>query len=445
MKKTAKLHLNRLRNSCRGVIILPVCLTLLAGCMEEYDLITPGDAPPRLVVEGVVTSQPGPYYIRLTESHNGKITPRGQPWVDNLTAVTDALVIVSDNAGQVDTLIPVNASDYRLGGFRLGYDSSGSVYDTVWLQQDPGDFSGNRGFYKTRSLAGIPGRTYSLKIVHRNKTYEASDRMPPVPGIDSLGAAKVITPEGKSDYYAPLLYFAEPQETADYYLIQLIGETEARNDYGQDHYWPFSVLSDEHLQPYVNGLQLNGGTNTIDYEGLPVYWQGDMYVRLNSLSEEAYMYYKALTEQFENDGGIFQPSPASAPTNISAGGLGFFRASAVSEKSLIVNGNMGGDGTVLEVSTAEVTEITATTAVSGMELNFYPHVHLYPFGICWSTKPNPTTDDFVVTISTGYYDEPCKMANLTPGTKYYVRAYAKDRQGMAFYGNQREFTTLPEG
>jgi len=61
-----------------------------------------------------------------------------------------------------------------------------------------------------------------------------------------------------------------------------------------------------------------------------------IHVTMSSLSSNAYNYYKNLIEQFENDGGAYKPTPASPPTNISNGGLGFFRASSVVEAKTII-------------------------------------------------------------------------------------------------------------
>ena len=57
---------------------------------------------------------------------------------------------------------------------------------------------------------------------------------------------------------------------------------------------------------------------------------------MNSLTAEAFRFYEALINQFKDDGGVFKPSPASPPTNISGDALGFFGASALSEIKGIV-------------------------------------------------------------------------------------------------------------
>lgn len=102
--------------------------------------------------------------------------------------------------------------------------------------------------------------------------------------------------------------------------------------------WDFSVLSDTFLEPYVSGLNVSLGANPRGIE-YPIYWEGaSIYIGLSSLTKESYNYYKALLDQFDNNGGAYKPTPASPPGNISNGGLGLFRASAVSEKRTFIQG-----------------------------------------------------------------------------------------------------------
>jgi hypothetical protein len=309
---------------------------LVFGCIEEYELY-PDNVKPRIVVEGVITNMPGPYYIRLTESHSGHFIEIDYSDVDSAKAVMNATIIISDNINQVDTLVPIdiNPEEYHyktnLGYVKFEYDNSGNVIDTIFLE-DPIEFRHDRGFYKTKNIIGIPGRTYNLRIISDGIEYNSSSYMPFVPEIDSLGYFKKIWEPDGGEYYVPLLYFKEPQNIDNYYLIQLNDETFSRT-YAEGFYWRFSILSDEFLPPYVNGLNVSLGANPrgIDAAGLYIY--GDsIYVALSSLTKDGYMFYKALLQQFINDGGAYLPAPSSPPSNISNGGLGLFRASAFSEK-----------------------------------------------------------------------------------------------------------------
>jgi hypothetical protein len=324
----------------RRVIILFLLLLSFISCVDEYDLNL-DKVDSRLVVEGLITNKKGPYYIRLTESHTGKFIEPIHSSMDSAKGIMNALIIVSDNVNQVDTLIPIDINedeyhyDYRFGYYKLLYDNIGNVIDTLWLT-DPIEFRHDRGYYKTKHLVGIPGRTYFLKVISNGKEYQASDFMPPVPNIDSLGYTKKIYEKDGQEYFIPLLYFSEPQGIENYYLIQLKEEVLSRI-FAEDFNWEFSILSDEFLQPYVNGLNVSLGANPRGYEYV-LYQEGsEIYLALSSLTKNAYEYYKAILQQFNSDGGAYQLSPASPPSNISNGGLGYFRASAISEKRTKIN------------------------------------------------------------------------------------------------------------
>lgn len=320
----------------RRLFVTSLLIVSLSGCIEEYDLYR-DEIAPRLVVEGLITNKPGPYYIRLTESQTGSFSEPDYGNIDAAIAVKDAQIIISDNINQIDTLIPVdiNLDEYtldRFGYYKLIYDSFGNIIDTLFLK-DPFAFNYNRGFYKTRHLVGIPGRTYSLKVLSEGKEYQANAFMPSVSDIDSVGFVKKEPEPGKSPIVTPLLYFSEPQGIKNYYLIQLNDDISIRS-YSAGTLWQFSILSDEFLQPYVNGLNISQGETprSIEY---PIFWEGDsFYIALSALTQNAYEYYKILLQQFKNDGGAYQPSPGSPPTNMSNGALGYFRASAISEKRL---------------------------------------------------------------------------------------------------------------
>lgn len=311
-----------------------ISLFFLTGCIEDYDLKLP-NVESRLVVEGLITNHPGPYYIHLTKSKIGYFTSPDEEYTDNAEPVMDAMVIITDDSNQVDTLKLVDFDikeykyDYRFGYFKLLLNEYGELIDTLFLK-DPSGFN-HRGFYKTSRLKGISGHTYFMKIIHNDKIYESSAYMPPVPEIDSIGYLKKIMEKDGQELFIPLVYFKEPQMIDNYYLIQLSDDISLRSGYGSSN-WPFSIFSDDFLEPYVSGLNISLGTNPRGIE-YPFYMEGDsIYVALSSLTKEGFNYYKALLEQFGNDGGAYKPTPASPLGNISNGGLGLFRASAISQK-----------------------------------------------------------------------------------------------------------------
>ncbi len=319
----------------KNILTFILLTIMISSCVEDFDLNLP-EAEPRIVVDGLISSKPGPYYIRLTLSKVGNITTSENSNNELVDPVDDAIVVVSDNTGQIDTLKYLSwdeseyTYDYRYGYIKLIKDAAGNVIDRIALT-DPYYYN-KRGFYKTSHLKGIPEVTYSLNVKYKEKEYVASAYMATVPAIDSIGyLLKKSEIVGKSDKYFPLLYFKEPQGIKNYYLIQLNEEIFAQSGYGNST-WQFSILSDTFLDPYVNGLNVSTGYSSSGENYYPVYGEGDsIYVALNSLTKEGYNYYKNLIDQFGNDGGAYKSTPSSPPGNISNGGLGLFRASAVSE------------------------------------------------------------------------------------------------------------------
>lgn len=92
------------------------------------------------------------------------------------------------------------------------------------------------------------------------------------------------------------------------------------------------------------------------------------------------------------------------------------------------------------VQTIEVTDITATTAKAHATVTDEGGSTVTERGVCWSTDHSPTINGSHANSGTGAGEYTVNLTNLTPGTKYYVRAYAKNTQGLT-YGEQIDFTT----
>jgi len=92
------------------------------------------------------------------------------------------------------------------------------------------------------------------------------------------------------------------------------------------------------------------------------------------------------------------------------------------------------------ITTAQVSAITATSAVSGGVISYDGGAQITESGICWSTTPQPDLDDSHVLNSTGATSFSSTLTNLSPGTKYYVRAYVKNSE-WTVYGAQMTFNT----
>ncbi|MCK9422260.1 MAG: hypothetical protein M0Q38_06665 [Bacteroidales bacterium] len=80
---------------------------------------------------------------------------------------------------------------------------------------------------------------------------------------------------------------------------------------------------------------------------------------------------------------------------------------------------------------AAVTDITNTTDIAAVGGNVTSDggATLTASAVCWTTSPNPTTADYHTTNSGGTGSFASTLAGLTPGTIYYVRAYATNIPG----------------
>jgi uncharacterized protein (TIGR02145 family) len=98
---------------------------------------------------------------------------------------------------------------------------------------------------------------------------------------------------------------------------------------------------------------------------------------------------------------------------------------------------------LVKVTTDPVSQISRTSARgNGSIINEGADTAIY-YGFCWSTRTQPTIDDNMVSTSDiTSRDFNAGIGILSPGTTYYVRAYAITVKNK-IYGNQESFTTKP--
>ena len=114
-----------------------------------------------------------------------------------------------------------------------------------------------------------------------------------------------------------------------------------------------------------------------------------------------------------------------------------------SNRTEIVSFVFGDPAPQLIVTTAEPTDITAISAISGGSVtsNDGSYFFVLEKGICWATHPNPIViNDFYTENGEGLDSFIVEMSNLELNTVYYVRAYFVTANGT-FYGEEKSFTT----
>jgi plastocyanin len=100
--------------------------------------------------------------------------------------------------------------------------------------------------------------------------------------------------------------------------------------------------------------------------------------------------------------------------------------------------------TVAVLTTADVSGINPTTAVSGGDITSDGGASVTARGVCWATAANPLVSGSHTTDGTGTGNFTSDITGLTASTLYYVRAYATNSAGTA-YGNEVSFTTTAGG
>jgi uncharacterized protein (TIGR02145 family) len=94
------------------------------------------------------------------------------------------------------------------------------------------------------------------------------------------------------------------------------------------------------------------------------------------------------------------------------------------------------------LTTAEVSDITSSTATCGGTITSDGGETVTERGVCWSINPSPTISDNKTLNGAGGGSFISSMTGLASNTMYYVRAYATNAAGTG-YGMTMAFTTSP--
>lgn len=95
------------------------------------------------------------------------------------------------------------------------------------------------------------------------------------------------------------------------------------------------------------------------------------------------------------------------------------------------------------LTTLSVTETTSNSAISGGNITSDGGGEITSRGLIWSTEASPSLEQNMglTTEGGGAGSFTSQISGLSPGTMYYVRAYAVNGAGVS-YGNQIDFVTI---
>ena len=263
----------------------------ISACQETVQLDLK-QTPPKIVIEGQVTDQPGHQSVKVSRSVDFYSSGEA-PTIDNAT------VIVTDNDGNEFTFVHnPNAVP----------DSAG-----IYIPETP--------------FVGVIGKTYSLHVQVGQEIFEASDKLVNVIDMDSLKYR--INDDEKEDpktfgkFYELLMYAKEPQDETNFYLFKFYRNDSLLTYSDTDIYYS----DDKYLAENIDGVTS------------PIYYAPNDKgrVEMYSLSRVGYVFYNDLWTLLNNDGGgMFGPIPTTPRTNLSNGALGFFQVSAMNSIEIVV-------------------------------------------------------------------------------------------------------------
>jgi hypothetical protein len=266
------------------VVIFVLSIFIFTDCQKVIN-VDLNEAEPRIVIEGLITDIPGSYTVRISKSGSYF----NQPVLPN---VSGARVIISDNFGSNDTL----------------------------KETTP-------GIYATSKIKGIPGRTYTLKVLSENVEYISSTRMLSHVNIDSLSLVKsqsqhfIFGGNTQNEMHFELhCFFRDPWEKNFYRIKVLSRDTSQTEDY--------RLYDDQYTNGQVTELRIAHVTSADTYR-----------VELLSLDKQTFAYYHSLEELLHTN-PVFGSTPANPESGFSNGALGYFGASAVSSKTIVITKTM---------------------------------------------------------------------------------------------------------
>lgn len=259
--------------------LLLACASLLVSACEEKIDIDLNSVAPKVVIEGAIRSDQGPYSVKVTRTVNYYGTFQED-------FVSGARLVVSDNAGNIDTLKEVRP-----------------------------------GYYETTTLVGTFGRTYTLNALVNGNSYTASEYLQPINPIDTL-----------TFRYDSGSLFMDP----GYYVTFYAQETPGRGNYYQNRFW----INDSLLNHPTDYLFSNDDL----FDGSFVFFEfpftcklGDtVVVEVRSISKAYYDFLITVLQETNNSGSPFSSMPDNLAGNISNEGLGYFSSFGIARDTIII-------------------------------------------------------------------------------------------------------------
>ncbi|QEH42489.1 DUF4249 family protein [Chitinophaga sp. XS-30] len=259
----------------KNIVSILFIALLFTGCEKIVDLDYKSNQS-RIVIEGNITNEAGPYDVKVTKSTSLTDT-------SSYPAIDDAIVTLSDDAGNSETLMSI----------------------------------GN-GTYRCNTLVGEEGRTYTLTVQAENQTYTAQSTMPQRVPFDSIKVeTNIVTGETE---YSLIPVYADPLINGNNYRFVL---------------WINNKLISQHLvqndkvrNGVVNSVRLEINDDDIEFKPEDL-----IAIQMQCIDKNVALYYTTLALMGDSGPGG-GTTPNNPQNNFSNGALGLFSAHTVETRSV---------------------------------------------------------------------------------------------------------------
>jgi hypothetical protein len=333
-------------------------LISITGCVSKFIPEISADQD-LIVVEGIITDQPGAKIISITTS-----TPLGER--STAKPLTGCNVTLTDDAGSQIQLSEISDGKYAT----------------------------------TSDFLAVIGRSYTLHIKtsanHHNKSYESSPvLMKPVPPIDSLYYEKIVltrssdgVPSGEGCQV--FLNSHDPENKCRYYRWEYVETWEFKLPYYvnnrkcwvTDNSDRINIKTTSSLsEDRVTRVPVNYITNESDRLNIKY----SILVNQYSLTEQEFNYWDKLKNTVEQVGSLYDIIPSSIPGNIKCNEnpaenvLGYFSVSSVKSKRIFIENKFRGMANLY--LNCENTSVPYDAEIPGLDITKWI--------IIWHPEPPP--------------------------------------------------------
>lgn len=252
------------------LILLAITSALISvSCSEKIDLKLK-NSEPRIVIESRLSDQSGPYSVVISKS-------RLYNENNQFETVPSALAVISDDAGNVDTLTEVAP-----------------------------------GFHSTNFIQGVVGRTYQLSVTVEGTTYVSLCKMRPPVAIDSIVFSTETDFDGTVKNNAQMV---------------------VRDPAGEENFYRLFSPSDGYYNLHRDRLW-DGKTR---YFNIPRkdFLSGDtLEIELWSIDENVYNFFRTFDQNQNNFGA--PAAPANPDPLFTPEALGYFSAHSINSKKVVI-------------------------------------------------------------------------------------------------------------